>query len=84
MAIDSDPMYLQNKDLQYDSICINVGGIVNRHVQVESKEIEQDRRLLEHDQKIDSLFEAMDRRETDLSWNALLATNTRNWLKSGI
>lgn len=42
------------------------GGIVNRLVQVESKENEQDRRLLEHDQKIDSLFEAMDRRESDL------------------
>ena len=42
------------------------GGIVNRLVRVESKEVEQDRRLLEHDRKIDSLFEAMDRRETDL------------------
>ena len=41
------------------------GGIVNRLVYVEGKEIEQDRRLLEHDRKIDSLFEAMDRRETD-------------------
>ena len=43
------------------------GGFVNRLVQVKSKEIEQDRRLLEHDQKIDSLFDAMDHRETDLS-----------------
>ena len=42
------------------------GGIVNRLVRVEGKEVEQDRRLLEHDRKIDSLFEAMDRRETDL------------------
>ncbi|MBR4916069.1 MAG: ORF6N domain-containing protein [Fibrobacter sp.] len=42
------------------------GGIVNRLVYVEGKEIEQDRRLLEHDRKIDSLFEAMDRREADL------------------
>ena len=41
-------------------------GVVNRLVQVEYKDIEQDRRLLEHDHKIDSLFEAMDRRETDL------------------
>ena len=41
-------------------------GVVNRLVQVEYKDIEQDRRLLEHDYKIDSLFEAMDRRETDL------------------
>ena len=41
------------------------GGIVNRLVYVEGKEIEQDRRLLEHDRKIDSLFEAMDRREAD-------------------
>jgi hypothetical protein len=30
---------------------------------VESKDLEQDARLLEHDQKIDSLFEAMDRGE---------------------
>ena len=42
------------------------GGLVNRLVRVEGKEIEQDRRLLEHDHKIDSLFEAMDRRESDL------------------
>ena len=42
------------------------GGIVNRLVYVEGKEIEQDRRLLEHDRKIDSLFKAMDRREADL------------------
>jgi hypothetical protein len=41
-------------------------GVVNRLVHVESKEIEQDLRLLEHDHKIDSLFEAMDRRETEL------------------
>ena len=41
-------------------------GVVNRLVRVEGKEVEQDRRLLEHDRKIDSLFEAMDRRETDL------------------
>lgn len=42
------------------------GGLVSRLVRVEGKEIEQDRRLLEHDHKIDSLFEAMDRRESDL------------------
>ena len=41
-------------------------GVVSRLVRVEGKEIEQDRRLLEHDRKIDSLFEAMDRREADL------------------
>ncbi|MBR6450636.1 MAG: ORF6N domain-containing protein [Fibrobacter sp.] len=40
-------------------------GVVNRLMRVEGKEIEQDRRLLEHDRKIDSLFEAMDRREAD-------------------
>jgi phage regulator Rha-like protein len=39
------------------------GGIVNRLSNVESKDLEQDARLLEHDQKIDSLFEAMDRGE---------------------
>ena len=42
------------------------GDVSSRLVRVEGKEIEQDRRLLEHDHKIDSLFEAMDRRETDL------------------
>lgn len=42
------------------------GDVSNRLAHMEGKEIEQDRRLLEHDQKIDSLFEAMDRRETDL------------------
>lgn len=42
------------------------GDVSNRLVRVEGKEIEQDRRLLEHDHKIDSLFEAMDRRESDL------------------
>ena len=42
------------------------GDVSNRLVRVEGKEIEQDRRLLEHDRKIDSLFEAMDRREADM------------------
>lgn len=42
------------------------GDVSSRLVRVEGKEIEQDRRLLEHDHKIDSLFEAMDRRESDL------------------
>ena len=39
------------------------GGLVARLANVESKEIEQDSRLLEHDQKIDAIFEAMDRGE---------------------
>ena len=42
------------------------GDVSSRLVRVEGKEIEQDRRLLEHDHKIASLFEAMDRRESDL------------------
>ena len=42
------------------------GDISCRLAHIEGKEVEQDRRLLEHDQKIDSLFEAMDRRGTDL------------------
>ncbi len=39
------------------------GGIVNRLSNVEAKDLEQDARLLDHDKKIDSLFEAMDRGE---------------------
>lgn len=39
------------------------GGIVNRLSSVESKILQQDARLLDHDHKIDSLFEAMDRGE---------------------
>ena len=38
-------------------------GIVNRLSNVEAKDLEQDARLLDHDHKIDSLFEAMDRGE---------------------
>ena len=39
------------------------GGIINRLSNVEAKDMEQDSRLLEHDHKIDTLFEAMDRGE---------------------
>ena len=39
------------------------GGIVNRLSNVEVKDLEQDARLSDHDHKIDSLFEAMDRGE---------------------
>ncbi len=39
------------------------GRIVNRLSNVEAKDLEQDARLLDHDHKIDSLFEAMDRGE---------------------
>ena len=39
------------------------GGFINRLANVESKEIEQDARLLDHDHKIDAIFEAMDRNE---------------------
>ena len=39
------------------------GGFINRLANMESKEIEQDAHLLEHDHKIDAIFEAMDRNE---------------------
>jgi len=39
------------------------GGIVNRISNIESKDLEQDARLLDHEHKIDSIFEAMDRGE---------------------
>ena len=39
------------------------GGFINRLANVECKEIEQDARLLDHDHKIDAIFEAMDRNE---------------------
>ena len=37
------------------------GGFINRISNIETKDLEQDARLLEHDHKIDELFEAMDR-----------------------
>lgn len=39
------------------------GGLVNRLSNVESKMLEQDARLQEHDHKFDTIFEAMDRGE---------------------
>ena len=39
------------------------GGFVSRISNIETKDLEQDARLLEHDHKIDALFEAMDRGE---------------------
>jgi len=39
------------------------GGLVNRLSNIETKDLEQDARLLDHDHKIDALFEAMDRSE---------------------
>ena len=44
-------------------ILMQNGGLVNRLSNVESKMLEQDARLLEHDHKIDTIFEAMDRGE---------------------
>ena len=44
-------------------ILLRNGGLVNRLSNVESKMLEQDARLLEHDHKIDTIFEAMDRGE---------------------
>ncbi|MDY6264443.1 MAG: hypothetical protein SPM09_08560 [Fibrobacter sp.] len=42
---------------------MNNGGMVQRLANVESKIIDQDARLLNHEHKLDSLFEAMDRGE---------------------
>ena len=39
------------------------GGFINRISNIEVKDLEQDARLLDHDHKIDALFEAMDRSE---------------------
>ena len=39
------------------------GGFINRISNIEVKDLEQDARLLEHDHKINTLFEAMDREE---------------------
>ena len=44
-------------------ILMQNGGLVNRLSNVESKMLEQDARLLEHDHKFDIIFEAMDRGE---------------------
>ena len=44
-------------------ILLRNGGLVNRLSNVESKMLEQDARLLEHDHKFDTIFEAMDRGE---------------------
>ena len=44
-------------------ILMQNGGLVNRLSNVESKMLEQDSRLLEHDHKFDTIFEAMDRGE---------------------
>ena len=44
-------------------ILMQNGGLVNRLSNVEAKMLEQDARLLEHDHKIDTIFEAMDRGE---------------------
>ncbi len=44
-------------------ILMQNGGLVNRLSNVESKMLEQDARLQEHDHKFDTIFEAMDRRE---------------------
>lgn len=44
-------------------ILMQNGGLVNRLSNMESKMLEQDARLLEHDHKFDTIFEAMDRGE---------------------
>ncbi len=49
--------------VQLRHLMMGNGGLVNRLSNVEAKDLEQDARLLDHDHKIDSLFEAMDRGE---------------------
>ena len=44
-------------------VLLRNGGLVNRLSNVESKMLEQDARLLDHDHKFDAVFEAMDRGE---------------------
>lgn len=44
-------------------ILLRSGGLVSRLSYVESKMLEQDARLLDHDHKFDAVFEAMDRGE---------------------
>ena len=44
-------------------ILLRNGGLVNRLSNMESKMLEQDARLLNHDHKFDTIFEAMDRGE---------------------
>lgn len=44
-------------------ILLRNGGLVNRLSNVKSKMLEQDARLLEHEHKFDTIFEAMDRGE---------------------
>ena len=44
-------------------VLLRSGGIVSRLSNVESKMLEQDARLLDHDHKFDAVFEAMDRGE---------------------
>lgn len=44
-------------------ILMQNGGLVNRLSNMESKMLEQDARLLEHDHKFDTIFETMDRNE---------------------
>ncbi len=49
--------------VQLRHLMMNNVGLISRIANLESKEIEHDVRLLEHDCKIDALFEAMDRNE---------------------
>ena len=42
---------------------MNNGGMIQRLANVESKVIDQDARLLDHEHKFDTIFEAMDRGE---------------------
>ena len=49
-------------------ILLRNGGLVNRLSNVESKMLEQDARLQEHDHKFDTIFEAMDRGELKSKW----------------
>lgn len=49
--------------VQLRHIMMGNGGLVNRLSNIETKDMEQDARLLDHDKKFDEIFEAMDRGE---------------------
>ena len=49
--------------VQLRHLMMQNSGLISRLSNIESKDLEQDTRLLEHDHKINALFEAMDRGE---------------------
>ena len=49
--------------VQLRHLMLQSNGLISRLSNIESKDLEQDARLLDHEHKIDSIFEAMDRGE---------------------